>query len=136
MSSRKQSNVDEAVAALRGEGLAAPGQVVGVACHVGDAAAIRALVRCALDSFGGRLDILVSNAAVNPASGPILSMEVCAGKGMMGGEGRGVRWFWWLTAFPPAPVQPADTPACTPRLLYSPLRSRRSSTSTSPPPCC
>ncbi|KAI3435735.1 hypothetical protein D9Q98_001793 [Chlorella vulgaris] len=70
VSSRRQQNVDEAVEQLKAEGL----QVAGCACHVGDKAQLQALVRFTLDTFG-HLDILVSNAAVNPASGPILDME-------------------------------------------------------------
>ncbi|KAL4458338.1 hypothetical protein ABPG75_013203 [Micractinium tetrahymenae] len=70
VSSRKQQNVDETVQQLRAEGL----QVAGTACHVGDGAAIKRLVQFAIDTYG-RLDILVSNAAVNPAAGPILTME-------------------------------------------------------------
>lgn len=79
VSSRKQASVDAAVAALRGEGLA----VAGTACHVGDPAALTALVRFTLDTYGA-LDILVSNAAVNPASGPILDMEASARGGGAG----------------------------------------------------
>lgn len=70
VSSRKQQNVEEAVAALRAEGL----QVAGTACHVGDPGQLQQLIRFAVDTYG-RLDILVSNAAVNPAAGPILRME-------------------------------------------------------------
>lgn len=56
---------------LQAEGL----QVAGTACHVGDRAQLQKLIQFALDTFGG-LDVLVSNAAVNPASGPIMTMEV------------------------------------------------------------
>lgn len=70
VSSRRAANVEATVAALRAEGLA----VAGVACHVGDAAQLTALVQFALDTYG-RLDILVSNAAVNPTAGPIVDME-------------------------------------------------------------
>lgn len=75
VSSRKQQSVDEAVAQLRGEGH----NVAGTACHVGDPAALQRLVQFALDTYGSGIDILVSNAAVNPAAGPILDMEVRAG---------------------------------------------------------
>lgn len=70
VSSRKQQNVEETVQQLRAEGL----QVAGIACHVGDGAAIKRLVQFTIDTYG-RLDILVSNAAVNPAAGPILTMD-------------------------------------------------------------
>ena len=56
---------------LQSEGLT----VAGTACHVGDRSQLQKLIQFTLDTFGG-LDILVSNAAVNPASGPIMTMEV------------------------------------------------------------
>ncbi len=59
--SRKQAKVDAAVATLRGEGL----QVAGMACHVGEVAQLVKLVRFAVDTYGA-LDVVVSNAAVNP----------------------------------------------------------------------
>ena len=73
VSSRRQANVEDAVAQLRGEGL----EVAGVACHVGDAAQLHSLVKFTLDRYG-QLDILVSNAAVNPAAGPIMDMAPSA----------------------------------------------------------
>lgn len=77
VSSRRQQNVEEVVRQLRSEGL----QVAGTACHVGDPAQLQALVAFAVDAFG-KIDVLVSNAAVNPAAGPILGMEVGAGGGV------------------------------------------------------
>ena len=70
VSSRKQQNVDEVVSQLKAEGL----DVAGTACHVGDKAALKRLVKFAVDTYG-KLDILVSNAAVNPTSGPIMTMD-------------------------------------------------------------
>ncbi|EFJ41756.1 hypothetical protein VOLCADRAFT_107595 [Volvox carteri f. nagariensis] len=64
--SRKQSNVDETVSALRNLGL----EVSGCACHVGSAEQRRRLVEQCVQRYGG-LDILVSNAAVNPGAGPL-----------------------------------------------------------------
>ncbi|GFR40523.1 hypothetical protein Agub_g1092 [Astrephomene gubernaculifera] len=64
--SRKQSNVDETVAALRSRGL----EVAGCACHVGSAEQRRQLVEQCVKRYGG-LDMLVSNAAVNPGAGPL-----------------------------------------------------------------
>ncbi len=58
---------------LKSEGLS----VSGVACHVGDAAQLQALVDFALTQHG-KIDILVSNAAVNPTSGPIMDMDSSA----------------------------------------------------------
>ncbi|XP_066131151.1 dehydrogenase/reductase SDR family member 2, mitochondrial-like [Saccopteryx bilineata] len=57
VSSRKQQNVDRAVAALQGEGL----RVTGTVCHVGKAEDRERLVATALDHCGG-VDILVSVA--------------------------------------------------------------------------
>ncbi|XP_007536544.1 dehydrogenase/reductase SDR family member 2, mitochondrial [Erinaceus europaeus] len=61
VSSRKQQNVDRAVAALQGEGLS----VTGTVCHVGKAEDRERLVATALEHCGG-MDFLVCNAAVNP----------------------------------------------------------------------
>ena len=83
VSSRRQRNVDDTVAALRGEGL----QAAGVACHVGDRAALQRLVDFTLDTYGA-LDVLVSNAAVNPTSGTLLEIEEAAvDKARGGGAG-------------------------------------------------
>lgn len=70
VSSRKQQSVEETVQELRGEGL----QVAGIACHVGDKAQIQRLIQFTVETYG-QLDILISNAAVNPASGPIMTMD-------------------------------------------------------------
>ncbi|KAG8455428.1 hypothetical protein GDO86_001567 [Hymenochirus boettgeri] len=67
LSSRKQKNVDRAVHELRNEGL----NVEGTVCHVGNSEDRKRLVDTALQLFGG-IDILVSNAAVNPFFGNIL----------------------------------------------------------------
>lgn len=70
VSSRKQSNVDKAVAELKGMNL----NVFGIKCHVGDPAARRQLFEAAIQQFG-KLNILVSNAAVNPTVGGVLECE-------------------------------------------------------------
>nr|XP_060635984.1 dehydrogenase/reductase SDR family member 4-like [Anolis sagrei ordinatus] len=67
LSSRKQANVDRAVAELRTENLS----VSGLVCHVGKDKDRQRLIETALERHGG-IDILVSNAAVNPYFGPIL----------------------------------------------------------------
>ncbi|XP_006144594.1 dehydrogenase/reductase SDR family member 4 isoform X2 [Tupaia chinensis] len=67
ISSRKQQNVDRAVAALQGEGLS----VTGTVCHVGKAEERERLVTTAVNLHGG-IDILVSNAAVNPFFGNLM----------------------------------------------------------------
>ncbi|TFJ97177.1 alpha-N-acetylglucosaminidase [Platysternon megacephalum] len=67
LSSRKQSNVDRAVAELRAQNLS----VSGTVCHAGKAEDRERLVATALERHGG-IDILVSNAAVNPFFGSTL----------------------------------------------------------------
>ncbi|XP_042542351.1 dehydrogenase/reductase SDR family member 4-like [Dipodomys spectabilis] len=67
ISSRKQQNVDRAVATLKGEGLS----VTGTVCHVGKAKDRERLVATAVNLHGG-IDILISNAAVNPFIGNLL----------------------------------------------------------------
>ena len=64
-----QNNVDEAVKELRQAGV----EVVGCTANVGNKADLKKLVDLAVSSFG-KVDILVSNAAVNPAAGLILDM--------------------------------------------------------------
>lgn len=65
ISSRKQENVNRAVSELKAKGFQ---DVLGVKCHVGDGEDRNNLFKQTVDRFGG-LDILVSNAAVNPAVG-------------------------------------------------------------------
>ncbi|KAM4852863.1 dehydrogenase/reductase SDR family member 2, mitochondrial-like [Thomomys bottae] len=67
VSSRKQKNVDRAVATLQGEGLS----VTGTVCHVGKAEDRERLVAKALEHSGG-VDILVCVAGVNPLVGSTL----------------------------------------------------------------
>ncbi|XP_060111377.1 dehydrogenase/reductase SDR family member 4-like [Heteronotia binoei] len=67
LSSRKQANVDRAVAELQKENLS----VSGLVCHVGKAEDRQRLIDAALERHGG-IDILVSNAAVNPFFGSTL----------------------------------------------------------------
>ena len=64
--SRRAANVAATLGRLRAAGL----EVDGCACHVGKTAELRALVAAAVARYGW-LDILVSNAAVNPAAGPV-----------------------------------------------------------------
>ncbi|CAI9176468.1 unnamed protein product [Rangifer tarandus platyrhynchus] len=69
VSSRKQENVDQAVATLQGEGLS----VTGTMCHVGKAEDRERLVATAVKLHGG-VDILISNAAVNPFFGNLIDV--------------------------------------------------------------
>lgn len=68
ISSRKQDKVIDAVSKLEKEQGCT---VKGVVCHVGKTEHRKNLIKETLDTFGG-IDILVSNAAVNPTFGPIL----------------------------------------------------------------
>ncbi|XP_017876630.1 dehydrogenase/reductase SDR family member 4 isoform X2 [Ceratina calcarata] len=63
ISSRKESNVKKAVEQLKSEGLS----VSGVICHVGKKEDREALLKKTEQEFGG-LDILVSNAGINPVA--------------------------------------------------------------------
>ncbi|CAL8377186.1 unnamed protein product [Gadus morhua 'NCC'] len=67
VSSRRQANVDRAVATLQGQDI----KVTGTTCNVGKSEDREKLVQMTLDQCGG-IDILVSNAAVNPFFGNIM----------------------------------------------------------------
>uniref|UniRef100_A0AAY5EKC6 Dehydrogenase/reductase (SDR family) member 4 n=1 Tax=Electrophorus electricus TaxID=8005 RepID=A0AAY5EKC6_ELEEL len=67
VSSRRQANVDKAVSLLRNENI----EVIGTTCNVGNREDRERLVNMAVEQCGG-IDILVSNAAVNPFFGNIL----------------------------------------------------------------
>ncbi|XP_059054119.1 dehydrogenase/reductase SDR family member 4 [Achroia grisella] len=67
VSSRKEENVRNAVKSLRDEGITAE----GVVCHVANKEHRQKLFEIANSKYGG-LDILISNAAVNPTVAPIL----------------------------------------------------------------
>ncbi|KAM4612237.1 dehydrogenase/reductase SDR family member 4 isoform 1-T3 [Polymixia lowei] len=67
VSSRRQTNVDKAVALLQSQSI----QVTGTTCNVGKGEDREKLVQTTLDQCGG-VDILVSNAAVNPYFGNIM----------------------------------------------------------------
>jgi NAD(P)-dependent dehydrogenase (short-subunit alcohol dehydrogenase family) len=53
---------------------AAGGEATPIATHMGDTAAVAALVRQASEIYGG-VDIVVNNAATNPHFGPLLTSE-------------------------------------------------------------
>ncbi|XP_054667482.1 dehydrogenase/reductase SDR family member 4-like isoform X4 [Grus americana] len=81
LSSRREPHVAAAVGQLRSRGL----EVSGVVCHVGQPHSRTALVQKALETYGG-IDILVSNAAVNPVLGSTLDADEAAWE-----KGRGHR---------------------------------------------
>jgi len=68
ISSRKESNVDSALTSLKDEGL----DVDGLVCHIGDASHRSRLIETVIEK-DSKLDILVSNAAVNPYFGSMLN---------------------------------------------------------------
>ncbi|KAL4235155.1 Dehydrogenase/reductase SDR member 2 [Mactra antiquata] len=73
VSSRKQDNVDRTVAELKDEKL----EVSGMVCHAGKPEDRTKLIEQTVSEFGG-IDILVSNAAANPAFGPMLDTTEAA----------------------------------------------------------
>jgi NAD(P)-dependent dehydrogenase (short-subunit alcohol dehydrogenase family) len=70
LASRKQADLDRVAEKIRETG----GDVLAMATHTGDLAAVTALVEKATETFGG-IDIVVNNAATNPHFGPILTAE-------------------------------------------------------------
>ncbi|CAF0758746.1 unnamed protein product [Adineta steineri] len=67
ISSRKQDNVDKAVAALKKENL----DIYGTVCHVSKSDDRTRLLKETIEKYG-KLDILISNAAISPSFGNIL----------------------------------------------------------------
>ena len=74
ISSRKEKNVSETLAELRGGEATTTSDIDGMVCHVGKAEHRQALIDRTLEKFGG-IDILVSNAGTNPTFGPILNVS-------------------------------------------------------------
>lgn len=68
ISSRKSANVEKAVKVLQSKGFQ---DVHGVVCHVGNINDRKKLFAEAIEKFSG-IDVLVSNAAVNPEVGSVL----------------------------------------------------------------
>lgn len=71
--SRKQNNVEDTLKLLKSKSI----ECVGCVCHVGNREHLKKFVQLAIDSYG-KIDALVSNAAVNPASGPLLDIPESA----------------------------------------------------------
>jgi NAD(P)-dependent dehydrogenase (short-subunit alcohol dehydrogenase family) len=74
IASRKQEGLDAAAAAINAT---CPGAVRARACHVGDAAALGALVSW-VEAEVGLPEVLVNNAATNPYFGPMLGVSAAA----------------------------------------------------------
>jgi dehydrogenase/reductase SDR family protein 4 len=73
LSSRKEHAVREIAATFTQEGM----EAVGIEAHMGDPAQIKKLAERTIELFGG-IDIIVNNAAINPAFGPILEADMSA----------------------------------------------------------
>ncbi|MED6118617.1 hypothetical protein PIB30_034758 [Stylosanthes scabra] len=70
ISSRKQQNVDAAAEKLRAKGI----EVLALVCHVSDAQQRKRMIDKTVEKYG-KIDIVVSNAAVNPSVEPILQTQ-------------------------------------------------------------
>ncbi|TKY72214.1 Tropinone reductase 3 [Spatholobus suberectus] len=70
ISSRKQQNVDEAAGKLRAKEI----EVLAVVCHVSSAQHRKNLIDKTLQKYG-KIDVVVSNAAVHPSVDPILQTQ-------------------------------------------------------------
>ncbi|KAK9068914.1 hypothetical protein SSX86_013030 [Deinandra increscens subsp. villosa] len=70
ISSRRQRNVDNAVRKLQAEGI----EVLGLVCHVSNAQQRMNLIDQTVQRYG-KVDVVVSNAAVNPSVDAILQTE-------------------------------------------------------------
>ncbi|CAO2842465.1 unnamed protein product [Amaranthus hypochondriacus] len=73
ISSRKKKNVDEAVEKLKSKGI----KVLGVVCHVANAEQRKYMIDQTIQEFG-KIDVIISNAAVNPTPDSILNTQESA----------------------------------------------------------
>jgi NAD(P)-dependent dehydrogenase (short-subunit alcohol dehydrogenase family) len=73
VASRKLAACQEVVSRIEGEG----GCALAVAAHVGEIADLDALIEAAYSRFG-RVDVLVNNAGINVAFGPLTDVSVSA----------------------------------------------------------
>jgi len=70
VSSRKQEAVDAVAEKIKANGF----EATGIACHVGDEEQLKNLVEKTFSKYGG-IDILINNAATNPAYGPLAEAD-------------------------------------------------------------
>jgi len=70
VNSRKQEEIDKVVSMITGAG----GNATAMAGNAGDAATCKSLIDKTVEHYGG-IDILVNNAAANPAYGPAVQTE-------------------------------------------------------------
>ncbi|KAL2932244.1 Tropinone reductase-like 3 [Bienertia sinuspersici] len=73
LSYKLQENVDEAVEKLKNNGI----NVLGVVCHVCNAEQRKNMIDQTIQEFG-RIDVIISNAAVNPTPDTILNTQESA----------------------------------------------------------
>lgn len=73
VSSRKQEAVDEVAKSINANG----GHAIGIACNVSEQQDVKQLIDKTIASFGS-IDILVNNAAANPAFGPVVQTDGAA----------------------------------------------------------
>ena len=87
ISSRKADAVEAVVGELRASGL----EAFGVACNVGHKDQLRNLVDATRAQWG-KIDVLVCNAAANPAFGPMIDVSDDAFEKIMGTNVRSIFW--------------------------------------------
>lgn len=70
INSRKQDELDKVAQKIRSTG----GECIGIAANTADSSARKTLVEKTVEKYGG-IDIVVNNAAANPAFGPVVQTE-------------------------------------------------------------
>jgi len=70
INSRKQEELDKVITDIKSKG----GDALGIAANTGDAAGLKAIITGTIEKYGS-IDILVNNAAANPAFGPVVQTE-------------------------------------------------------------
>ena len=93
ISSRKQKACDEVAAGIR----AAGGEAMAQACNISRREEVEALV-AAVTGRWGRIDVMVCNAAVNPAYGPLASIDESAMDKIFAANVKSIVWFAGLVA--------------------------------------
>ncbi len=93
ISSRNQSACDEVAAGIRAQG----GEAMAQACNVSRRTEAEALVGAVLARWG-HIDVMVCNAAANPAYGPLASLEDTAMDKIFAANVKSVVWFANLVA--------------------------------------
>ena len=88
--SRKQENVDQAIAELESHA----DKLLGVTAHVGRGEELEPLVAAATEKFGP-VNVLVNNAGTNPYYGPIIDSEEWAWDKTMAVNLKAPRWKAW-----------------------------------------